>query len=108
MLYLFSHGECKQHKPVENQYWPKHGNIKDTEECHDKANAEGSRQAVPKLELRKSTNKRAVLIGATGGEGGPLVSEFLDLRVDLRREKGDKEVEDVDAEAIGDDVESLN
>lgn len=31
----------------------------------------------------------------------------MDLGIDLRREKANEEVEEVDAEAVGDDVETL-
>lgn len=61
----------------------------------------------PELELREAANKGAELIGAASGEGGT-ISEFLDLGVHLRREKGDEEVKNVNSQTIRHDVEALN
>lgn len=107
VLNLPSHCERKEYKPIEKENWPKHGNIKYTKECHDKSNAEGFCYGVPKLELRKTANEWTKLIGTTRRESRS-IREFLDLRVNLRREEGDKEVKDINAEGIRHDVESLD
>ncbi|KAL6982948.1 hypothetical protein U1Q18_016342 [Sarracenia purpurea var. burkii] len=60
----------------------------------------------PELELGKAANERAELVGSAGGERGA-VGEGVDLGINLRGEEEDEELEDVDTEAIGDDVEAL-
>lgn len=107
MHYLSPHGESEQYHPVEKEYWPKYRHIKYTEECHYKSNAEGFCDRVPELELREAAHERPEFVRSPSRKRGS-VNEFLDLRVDLRREKADEEVEDVDAEAVGDDVETLD
>lgn len=59
---------------------------------------------MPELEFGKAANKRSKLVGSTGGEGGAI----LDLGINLRREKEDEELEDVDTEAVGDDVVAMD
>lgn len=61
---------------------------------------------LPELEFGEASDEGAELVGAVGGEGGS-VNEVLDLGVDLRGEEGDEEVEDVDAESVRDQIESL-
>ena len=52
---------------------------------------------IPELELREATDEGAELIGALGGEDGTIGGwEIVDLRINLRREKADEEVENVD------------
>ena len=66
-------------------------------------------RTLPKLENREAANKGAELIGAASGQRGSIVGgEFLELRVHLRGKKGDQQLQDVDSEPIGDDVESFN
>lgn len=62
---------------------------------------------LPELELREAANERAELIGSTGREART-VRKVLDLRVDLRREKPDEQVEKVDPQAVRHDVEALD
>jgi hypothetical protein len=62
---------------------------------------------VPEFELREATNEGTKLIGATCRESGAL-GEFVDLGVHLGREEADEEVEDIDSEAVRDDVEALD
>eukprot|EP00850_Spirogloea_muscicola_P009666 SM000054S18152 [mRNA] locus=s54:647260:652178:- [translate_table: standard] len=71
------------------QYGPEYGHIKDGEE-------------VPELELRQPADEGLELVAALGGQRGA-----LDLGVDLRRQKANEQVEDVDAEAVSHDVEAL-
>jgi len=59
---------------------------------------------VPELELREAANEGAKLIGSSGGEGRAVVN----LGIDLRGKEADEEVEDVNAEGVGDDVEALD
>lgn len=72
-----------------------------------KEKKERKNEDVPELEFGKTTDEGTKLIGSSGRERGP-IGEVLDLGVHLRREKADEEVEDVDPEAIGDDVEPLD
>lgn len=69
-------------------------------------------RCVPKLELGEPAYKRAELVRRLGGQDrgiiAPAVDELLDLGIDLGRQEGDKQVEDVDAEPVGDDVEALH
>ena len=58
----------------------------------------------PEFELGESANERAKLIGSAGGERGAI----LHLGVHLRRKESHQEIQQVDAEAVGDDVESLH
>lgn len=60
----------------------------------------------PEFELREAANEGAELVRAPRREGGA-IGEVVDLGIDLRREKANEEVEEVDAEAVGDDVETL-
>lgn len=62
----------------------------------------------PELKLRKTANEGAKLIGATGGEGRTIGGELLDLGINLRREEGNEQLEDIDSQSIGDDVETLD
>ena len=107
MHYLSPHGECEQYRPVEKENRPKYRHVKYTKEWHYKSNAEGFRDRVPELELREAVHKRPEFVRSPSRERWS-VNKCLDLRVILWREKSDEEVEDVDAEAVGDDVETLD
>ena len=50
----------------------------------------------PELELRKATNEGTEFIGATCREGWT-IGDVVDLGIDLRREKSNEEVENVDS-----------
>lgn len=108
MYYLSPHSENEEHHPVEEKYRPEHRYIKCTEERHNKSNAKCLRDRVPELEFREAANEGSKLIGSAGGKGGAVGGEVVDLRVDLRREKSDEEVENVDPQAIRHDVEALD
>ena len=104
---LASHGEDKENDPVAKQYRPEDRNIKDREERHEKGNAEGLSHGVPELELRESADKRLELIRAASRERSSTI-RGVELGVNERGQEADEEVEEVDAETVGDDVESVN
>ena len=62
---------------------------------------------IPELELGEAADEGLELVVAAGGERGAGLVERLQLRVDHGGEEADEEVEEVDAEAVGDDVEAL-
>ena len=61
----------------------------------------------PEFELRKPTNERAELVGFPDGKRRAIV-EIQDLRIHLGGEKADQKIEDVNSEAVRDDVESFD
>ncbi|KAM1011869.1 hypothetical protein ACFX2C_047160 [Malus domestica] len=64
---------------------------------------------LPELEIGKAADEGGELIGSAGWEGGVVgVGEVVDLWVDLRREKPDKEVANVDPQGIQHHVEALD
>ena len=63
---------------------------------------------IPELELGEAADEGLEIVVATGGERGAGLGERLELRVDHGGEEADDEVEEVDAEAVGDDVEALH
>lgn len=104
MHYLFPHGHNEEHQPVEKKYWPKDRYIERTEECQYKSDAEGLCDTVPELELRKASNKGPKLIGSMSREQWRVCI----LRVDLRRQKSDQQIQQVDSETVRDDVEPFD
>ena len=64
-----------------------------------------NRSGIPELELGEAADEGLELVGAAGGEPGPGL-ERLELRVDHGGEEADEEVEQVDAQPVGDDVEA--
>lgn len=76
----------------------KNGNIKKNKD---------KKVEVPELELRKATNKWTKFIGTSGGKRRTIV-EAIEFWVNLRREKSDEEIEDVDTKSVRYDVETLD
>jgi hypothetical protein len=60
------------------------------------------RSGIPELELGEATDEGLELVGAAGWEPGP----GLELRFDHGGEEADEEVDQVDAQPVGDDVEA--
>ena len=104
---LASHGENKEKDPIAKQDRSEDRNVKHREECHHKRNAEGLSHGVPELELRESADKRLELIRAASRERSSTI-RGVELGVNERGQEADVEVEEVDAETVGDDVESVN
>jgi hypothetical protein len=104
--YLASHGEDKENDPVAKQYGPEDGNIKHREECHKKGYAECLSHGVPEFKLRETADKWLELIRTSSRQSSSI--RYLELRINKRRQKPDKQIQEVDSKTIGDDVESVN
>lgn len=106
MTNLSLHCNRTQHHPIEEQNRPKDRYIKYGEECCYESNAKCFSNRIPELELGEAANERAELIRRAGGEDGATIGikRVMDLGIDLGREEGDEDVEDVDAERVGDNI----
>lgn len=101
----------KKHKPVHDQHGPKDGHVKDLEPAADKRDGDGAGGGVPELELRQAADEGAKLFVLLGRERADrpvlhVVVERIVGRVELGLQEGQEQVEQVDAEGIGDCVET--
>jgi len=98
----------KQNDPVNNQYWPEHGDIEDGQPRADETDGNGAGSRVPELELWQTADERSELLVLLGGQAGGsrvTVLETLILGkrgVELGSQEGKEEVQKIDSESIGD------
>lgn len=112
VLDLFSHGKNEEDNPVHDQHGPEDGHIKDLEPTAHKRDEDGSGGPVPELELGESSNEGLELLILLGGESahGAILHLIVDLfvrGVKLGLQEGQEQVQQVDAERIGNDVPAL-
>lgn len=111
MLDLLAHGQDEEDHPVHDEDGPKDRDVEDLEPCAEKGYGDGASGPVPELELGQSTDKGSELLVALGREGAHAVLhvrfEVIVGGVELGLEEGEEEVEQVDAERVGNDVPSL-
>ncbi|KAK4766796.1 hypothetical protein SAY87_008438 [Trapa incisa] len=72
-----------------------------------KSGAKSKTNGVPELELGEATDERPELIRSASGEARS-VHEVLHLRIHLRGQEPDQEVQHVDPDGVGHDVEPLD
>lgn len=98
----------KQNHPVNNQDRPEYGDIEDSEPRANEADSDGASGRVPELELGQTADEGPellVLLGREAGGSGVTVLETLVLgerRVELGRQESEEEVQEVNAECVGD------
>ena len=101
---------CQREKnnEIHHQHWPKYRHIKDAEEGAHQCDDGGSGGLMPELEFWQPANERPELLRLLCREGGLVGGAVLKAfvlgegRVDLRLEKGEEDVEEVDAEGVAD------
>lgn len=98
----------KQDDPVNYQNRPEDWNVKDGEPAAHETNGDGAGGRVPELELGQAADERSKLVVLLGweGRGGACVAVFKAFilsegRVEFRGEEGEEEVQEVDAESVG-------
>lgn len=97
----------KKHNPVNDQNRPEDGDIEEREPRADEANGNGPGGRVPELELGEAADEGAELVVLLGGQAGGGVAVFQafilgDGGVPFWLEEEEEEVEEVDAEGVGD------
>lgn len=65
-----------------------------------------NRRKIPEFELGETADKGLELIRASSRERSS--SCVVELRIDKRGQEADEEIEEVDAEGVGDDVETVD
>jgi hypothetical protein len=109
--------QTEQNQPINHQDGPKHRQIEHVKPTRHKAPKNHPRGTMPELELGQPPDKRPELLILLGGQGAPAglsvraaVLQPLILRqrrIEFRLQEGEKEVQQVDAQAVGDDVPPL-
>lgn len=66
-----------------------------------------NRRKIPEFELGETADKGLELIRASSRERSSS-SCVVELRIDKRGQEADEEIEEVDAEGVGDDVETVD
>jgi hypothetical protein len=108
--------QTEQYQPINHQDRPKHRQIENLKPARHKAADDHPGGAVPELELGQPADEGAKLLVLLGGEGAALavaraaVLQALVLRqgrVKLGLQEGEEEIQQVDAQAVGDDVPAL-
>lgn len=99
--------EEEQHDPVDQEDWPEHGDVEDLEPAAEEADADGAGGPVPELELGEASNKGPELLVLPRGEGADgAVLHFVIKRiargVELGRQEGEEQIQQVDGQRIGD------
>jgi hypothetical protein len=112
-LDLPPHGQEDQDQPVNDKNGPEDGQVEDLAPAAGKGNADGAGRRVPELELGQAADKGLELLVALGGERRCArwhavlhVRVRLEAGVEFGRDEGEEEVEEVDAERVGDCVGS--
>ena len=94
----------EQNNPIHHQNRPEHGNIKHAEPGAQEADRDGACRGVPEFELREPPHERPELLRLFCGEARAVFHGLVLLKggVELRGEKREEEVEEVDPEGVGD------
>ena len=108
-LDLPPHGQEHQDQPVHHQNGPEDGQVEDLAPAAEESNADGASGRVPELELGETAHEGLELLIALGGERRCARRHaVLHIRVRLKagvefgRDEGQEEVQQVDAERVGD------
>lgn len=106
-------GQREQHDPVHDQHGPEDGQVKYAEPTTREAYRDSFRCGIPELELGQAADEGAEFLVLFGGQAGGAVFEsgviFVagERGVEFGLEEGEEEVQEVDAQAVGDDVPAL-
>jgi hypothetical protein len=108
-LDLPPHGQEDQDQPVHDKDGPEDRQVEDLAPAAGESNADGAGRRVPELKLGKAADERLELLVALGGERRCTrrhavfhVRVRLEAGVEFGRDEGQEEVEEVDAERVGD------
>ena len=108
-LDLPPHGQEDQDQPVNYKNGPEDGQVEDLAPAAGEGDADGAGRRVPELELGQAAHKGLELLIALGGERRCARRHaVLHIRVRLKagvefgRDEGQEEVQQVDAERVGD------
>jgi len=111
MLDLSPHRQREQDQPVHDQHRPEHWQVENLEPAAHEADGDRSRGRMPELELGQPSDKRPELVVLFRGQGRafPVLQTFIlrQARVELGLQEGQEQIQQVDAEAVGDNVPSL-
>jgi len=102
MLDLSPHSEGEQKNPINNKDGPEDGNISCPNPGRHKCDENGSGGTMPEFEFGQSANEGLELIRICDRQNRPFAVLFLQ-----RRQEANEEIQEVDAQAIGDDIEAL-
>ncbi len=95
--------QSEEDQPVDEQYGPEDGHVAEREPGAEEGDGDGTRRGIPELELGQAADERPELLVLLGRQraGRPvlhlIVHQFV-RRVELGLQKGEEEVEEVDAE----------
>lgn len=125
VLNLATHSQSKEQNKVHEEDWPEDGNVKDGKDGADETAEHRADGTVPKLELWQATNEGTELVdpgtrGEIAGQGARIPRNVIQIRVivqcrgvlgkrriKLGTQKEQKDVEEIDAQSVGDHVEAL-
>lgn len=102
--------EREKDEPIYDQHWPKHGDIKHAEPRAKEADGDSPSSGMPELELGQPPDEGTELLVLLSRErarpAGLELIVLFERRVEFRGQKGEEEVEKVDAERVADWVDS--
>lgn len=102
----------EKNQPVHNQNRPEDGQVEDLKPTADEADGDSSGCRMPELELRQPSDKRSELIILLRGQSGPftILEAFIlrQTRIELWLEKSEEQIQQVDPQAVSDDVPALS
>ena len=105
-------GQAEENQPVYNEDRPEDGQVEDLEPTAEKSDSDGLGRRVPELELWETAHERPELLVLLGREAARVsvlhTLILLQRGVKLGRKEGEEEVEQIDAERVGDDVPALS
>lgn len=104
-------GQAEEDQPVHNKNRPEDRQVEDLEPAAEEADGNSLGRRVPKLELWEAAHKGPELLVLLGGEA-TCVSVLhtlilLQRGVELGRQEGEEQVQQVDAQRVGDNVPAL-
>ena len=101
VLDLPLHCHEEEHKPIHEQDGPEDRHIEHREEGHRETDREGLTARIPKLEFRQPAHEWLVLLIRFRRQ-----TRSVAVHVHLRSEEANQEIQVVDAETVGDNVEA--
>jgi hypothetical protein len=111
VLDLAAHRQAEQNQPVDDEDGPEDGQVENLKPGAEEADGNGLCRRVPELELGQAAHKGAELLVFFCGQARCIAVLhaliLLEGRVELGGEEGEEQVQQVDAERVGNNVPAL-
>lgn len=112
MLNLATHRQDEEDDPVYNQDGPEDWDIEHREPAAHEADGDGAGGRVPELEFGKTADEGPELVVRFAGKAGAGIAVFETLilgegGVEFGSQEGEEQVQEVDAECVGDCLDKI-